>query len=406
MRFTSCFLGRLTRNQLAVQAISLCALWMVSPLKASASELVFWHKEASTKDFLEKIIKEFATENKVSIRIEQIPVDDLKTALLRNVEGDKLPAAVILPADFVGLYKKIKLSQVPNEWINGKIPNDALGTVQTSGQTLGVPILNGNHIVLYYNKKFVKNPAKTWDELISQKSQIEKQGIKLIGWNYNEGYWIAGFLGAFGGWPLTNGKISLNTKSNQEALKFYKGLSDSGLVPKDCNYDCNAKRFFDGEFAYALNGDWAFSDMVKNLGDNLGVATIPSIGDKKVTPMFSTQALVFPGESLKGPHGEVLKKLSSFLISAKIQDRFATEANRIPVIKTGLETFKKISGPNQKMLLTQLETARAMPSDTAMAAAWEGLRQGWRRYVSGAVEVEKATELMQKTAEKEEKNIN
>ncbi len=374
-------------------------LLLVTPSHSRGSNIIFWHKETDAKKFLEILCAEFSKKHQVTLKAEYIPVNHLKQALIKSYMDGRLPDVALVPSDFVGISSLINLSELPASFKHPRINENTYATVQLAGKIYGAPVLGGNHIMMYYNKKKVKKPATTWDELLSQKNILEQQGTKPIGWNYNDVYWFVGFIGAFGGRPMDGDTITLDTKAMQRALIFYKSLSDKGLIPQNCTYKCNTVRFFEGEFAYALNGDWAYWETEKALGEDFGVAIIPSIGSQPVTPMYSTHALIFPGKSLQGNKGDILKKFIITMQSETIQRRWYTVLKRLPVHEEILEEFKQQAGPNQQQLLRQLEFARAIPSSPGMSVAWEGIRKGFCRFIAGSLDAEQASRLMQDIAD-------
>lgn len=373
--------------------------FFASAAHSDEKKIYLWHKEATAKEFIRDICAEFSKKHGVQIKAEYIPVNHLKQALIKRALRGRMPEIALVPSDFVGLFSLINLSEVPASLNNPDIGENAYGTVRIGGKIYGAPILGGNHIMMYYNKKKVKTPATTWAELYAQKAALEQQGVKPIGWSYNDVYWFVGFMGPFGGWPMEGGEITLNTKAMQDALTFYKSLADKGLIPRDCNSNCGTKRFFKGDFAYALNGDWAYLQTEKELGQDFGVAVIPSIGTKPVTPMYSTHALVFPGKALQGPKRKILEQFTMTMQSEPIQRRWYTALKRLPVHKKVLNDFKQQADPNQRQFLRQLEIARAMPSEPSMSYAWEGIRKGFYRFLAGSLDAKQASALMQKVAE-------
>ncbi|WP_417911595.1 sugar ABC transporter substrate-binding protein [Candidatus Electronema sp. TJ] len=392
------------RKEMTVAAAGcLLFFFMLAARLVSAEEhkIIFWHKESDSTKFIDLACSEFSKENNVILKAEYIPVDQLKQELLKWSLRGKMPDVVFVPSDFIGIHAQLRLSEIPSSLKNPQISEECHATASSCGKLYGAPVLGGNHLMLLYNKRFVRQPAATWTELATQRTELERQDVELIGWNYNEMYWFVSFLGAFGGWPMKGGKITLDSQAMQEALRFYKSLADQGLVSRECGYDCCAKLFFAGKFAYALNGDWAYAQAEQALGENLGVAVIPALASGPAVPMFSTHVLIFPQDSLNGSKGEVLKKFILFMQSVEMQRRMRRELKRIPVHQKVLAEFQQEADANQQKILRQLELARAMPSEPGMTFAWEGMRKGFHRFMTGSVDAAQAAQLMQRIAENE-----
>ena len=368
--------------------------------------LTFWHKDNATRPFIDKVAAEFSAQTGRTVTVELIGVDQYKTSLLKMGLEKTLPDMALVPSDFVGLHQFLRLSPVPPSVIDAPLANAMLETARAAGKLYGVPVIAGNHLVLYYNKRFVATPAGNWEELRGQAPELRKQGVKPIGWNYAEMYWFAPFVQAFGGKFLKGRVVTLATPEMAEALAFYRQLADDGIIDKACTYDCNAKRFLAGEFAYAINGDWAFQEAHKALGENLGIAALPRIGKRAMPAQFGTQSLVFPEQGLAGPNHDIMVRFARFLTSAAVQTRFFTEAERIPVHPKAIAAATAAATGSLKSLITQMAEAKVMPSEPEMAYAWEGMRRGFARYMGGKLTPEATAKIMQQAAEEERKNAS
>jgi maltose-binding protein MalE len=361
--------------------------------------IILWHKETGARELLEQLCADFSSSHQVKVRVEYIPHDQIKQNLLKAATRKQMPDVVLVPSDFVGLYQELSLAAVPPELQNASIESIYLESIEYAGTFYGAPILGGNHLLLFYNKQFVTQAAQTWDALLEQKTAIEAQGVQVIGWNYPEMYWFIPFLGAFGGWPLEGETIRLNSPAMHQALRFYKSLADQGLVPQNCTYDCSLSRFMAGDFAYAINGDWAYAEIEQALGDKLGVAVLPAIGEKPLVPMFSSHALLFPNHSLHGPKAALLQKFLFFMQDAEPQGRWYEVAQRIPVEGEILKEIKKKACERQVEVFKQLEYARPMPNHPVMAFVWEAMRKGFLLFLTGSVDEKTASQYMQDLAE-------
>jgi maltose-binding protein MalE len=381
-------------------SLVLCALLLaLSPMLAWAGETItLWHKEESelSRRTLEELCDMFAEQHNVAIETTRIDPTELAPVLIKNTMDGSGPDVAFVPADLVGHYRELKLSPISEELQSPDVKPLFLDTAKLQTTLYGAPILGGNHLMMYYNKRYVDKPARNWDELFAQHEKFQKMEIKTIGWHYSEPFWFVGFVGAFGGWPITEGQITLDTRALKDALIFYKSLADWGVIDKDCDYSCGAQRFYNGEYAYAINGDWAYSDVEKALGKDFGVAMIPAVGDRVVTPMFATTALVFPNQSLEGKKAAILKAFMRFMQGAEVQEHWYKAAGRFPVHSDVFQQFLSTADDNRKQALAELEVARIMPNDPNMAYIWQGLRKGMARFLTGTIDVGNVTDVMQK----------
>lgn len=372
---------------------------LLPALATNAIQIEFWHAHQSLV-FVDQVAKDFAKATGHTVKVTPYAPGDVKAELLLGAQSGLMPDVMLVPSDFLGLYQELRLRPVDNGWNDAQTMPVARATTIVGRNQWGVPVIQGNHLMLFYNKSLVAEPAATWAELIKQKEAIEAKGARLIGWNYGEMFWFAGFLGAFGGWPMDGDQITLNTPAMVAALSYYKDLSGQGVIEASCDYDCAQKAFNDGKFGYAINGDWALADSRRELGDNFGVTTLPLIDERVMTPMSSTYVLAFPMVNDMPEKLPVLKAFARFFQSAEQQHKIYQTAKLLPVNRTVFDQVMANADADTKVMLRQLEQTRPMPSSPAMAVAWQAMSKGFQRLMSGS-SAEDAAAVMQDLADRE-----
>lgn len=377
----------------------LTATLMVTASSVSAIQIEFWHAHQSLA-FVDQVVKDFTKATGHSVKVSPYTPGDVKAELLLGAQSGLMPDVMLVPSDFLGLYQELRLRPVDNGWNDPDTMPLARATTIVGRNQWGVPVIQGNHLMLFYNKALVAEPATSWAELIQQKPAVENKGARLIGWNYSEMFWFAGFLGAFDGWPMDGDQITLNTPAMVAALDYYKGLSSQGVIEASCDYNCAQKAFNEGIFAYAINGDWALADSRRELGDKFGVTTLPTIGDRHMTPMNSTYVLAFPMVSEVPEKLPVLKAFSRFFQSAEQQYKIYQTAKLLPVNRTIFDKVMTNADEDTKVMLRQLEQTRPMPSSPAMVVAWQAMSKGFQRLMNGSSAADAAA-VMQDLADRE-----
>lgn len=348
-----------------------------------------------------QLIDEFAAQTNTEIERRFIQQADLKILLLETIETGTAPDVVLVPSDHTGLYRPMRFSAIDPSSFESNINSENWQTATVDGQIYGAPIIRGNHLMLFYNRSLVNEPASTWAEMQSQATQLATLGVKTIAWNYHEMYFFIPFLGAFDGWPITDGKLTLNSQAMVSALETYRDIAESGLINTECDYDCALDAFKSGELAYTINGDWALKEFQEALGDNLGIAVLPAWNQKKLVPMFSTHVVVFPGHSLESSDRQTKMSLIRYLQSYAVQKRLWEEIKVFPIEEQAYQEAVDNIEPELRAILTQLTQARAMPSERAMSYAWGAMAKGFSRFINDVITAEEAAELMQKLAERE-----
>lgn len=344
-----------------------------------AKPLILWHTlDARSGHFLETLVAEFNGQSRATpVRTETGM--DLQQALIEGREEGGLPDVVLAPSDLIGLASELALSEVPAE-----LAGDAAvrATVAIRGKAFGVPLVDGNHLMLLYNKRLTTVPPAT----------LEGVGLGglWLGWMSEDPYVIATFLNAFDGFPVTSEDgIACGKPAFAEALSAYKALL-AARVGQACDYHCVTQRFYAGEVAAVLNGDWALVDAAAALGDDLGIAPLPTLAGRRLVSLSATHALLFPGKSLAGPNRATLLALARYLQSPPIQRRWLTEGRRLPVDPL---VQQELSGP-AKAALEALKSARRMPTSATMALAWPVLRKGLRLFMLGVKDAGGACDYM------------
>lgn len=348
----------------------------------------------------QRIFDQFSEKNDITIVVKNFKNNELKSALLQSANMRQMPDIVIVPSDFVGLTE-LKFSTIPNNWLSTELSVDSLKSAQVGSEYKGIPIIYGNHLLLYYNKALIPNPAANWQTLASQKTSLPK-GVNLIGWNYYEMYWFIPFLGTFGDFPYVNGKVNLQTKGMKKALSWYKQLAQSKLVDNLCDYDCNKNAFLSGKLAYTINGSWAFNQFSDVLKQDLGIALLPSYKGNAMRPYFSSHVIAFPDHALAehNPKRQKLKQFAEYFQQQEAQMAIWQQLKSLPTNRKIIDTLIAKNDPNLNVIFEQLDASEPMPNDRNMAIIWEAMLKGVNRYSADIFDNGKAAEYMQYITEK------
>lgn len=370
-----------------------CTLFYVQLAKAETITLAY-----SLENYdLSRYFEQFTEQTGINIEFAQLTTSGMKTEILLRADSRSLPDAVIVPGDLLGL-EVANFGVVSDDWLSLDITETTRRHGEVLGIQKGVPIIAGNHLLLYYNKSLQQTPARTWEQLKAVASESGPQ--KVISWSYNEMFWLIPFLGAWDAYPYKDGVLQFDTPATRQALAFYKSLAEEGYVEANCNYQCAFDAFEQGQVAYTINGSWSLGGFTEKLGENLGVAMLPSVNGNDMRPYSSVHALAFPGNASQSDKRDALKKLSLFFQSYEVQKQIWEDINALPVNDVLLQNIKRNASQNTINLLSQLEQSEPMPNDSAMAIVWEALLMGFNRYQGGAMDIDEAMKYMQYIAVK------
>ena len=355
--------------------------------------IVVGHENPAIHD----IVKQFKVETGIAIDTRFFDNSELKVELLQRSESVTLPDAAILPADFLGLAS-LQYSEIPPQLLSEQTSPIFKQSAMIKGQFRSVPIIAGNHLLLFYNKRLVRDAASTWRELQQQAKQLPAD-VRAITWSYNEMYWLIPFITAMQSIPLSEDTVQLDTSAMQQALAFYTSVAKQGLVDPNCDYHCSISAFNAGQAAYLLSGDWSLGALRDALGEDLGVASLPMIADHPMRSYFSTHVLTFPGNALNGEKRPQLLRLIEYLQSELVQRLLWQKMQVLPVNTKLLRELDQIGNPRLHTLIEQLNQSIPLPTSEEMAIVWEAMGIGFRRYAAEIVTAEQATQLMQHLAE-------
>ncbi|WP_220718093.1 sugar ABC transporter substrate-binding protein [Agarivorans litoreus] len=378
----------------------LLLIGLMFTLAQANAKVTLWNAH-NPSQYLDNAIIEFERLSGVTVEKNNFLSERLREEVLNQARTNTLPDILYVPSDFVGMHDLISLAPVPKDWIIPQIEPRVLKAGFTDNQQYGLPLFQGNHLVLYYNKDLVKQPVSSWAELLEQQSALSQGEQRAIVWNYSEMYWFIPFLTAFQGWPLNDGKITLDTKEMQQALTFYKQLKDIGLVDPKCNHDCSVERFKSGQSAYMINGDWIYKELKQSMDERLGVSTLPNIKGQPMLPMFSGYVLAFPRLSTSDENYQQIKQFSGFMQQHDAQSIIYQQGGLIPANVELVSKIIKDNNPNEQNMLKQMDKTRAMPGAAEMTVVWLALDRGFNRYMEHNYSVEQATQFMQTIADKE-----
>ncbi|WP_026971673.1 sugar ABC transporter substrate-binding protein [Aliagarivorans marinus] len=368
-----------------------------------AAELSFFYYREQGKQVFQTLLEQFSQETGHQVALHQVLSSDLQPALVKAALSGQTVDVVFAPSDAISIANIIHLSAVPDAMISEHVPPEQLATTLNQGVVRGIPILQGNHLMLFYNKALVSQPAQTWQALRAQQPALAKQGMRTIGWPYPDMYWFAGFVHSFGGRMTQGQSLTLDSPAMQQALRFYRDLSDSGLIDANCDYACGLQALIDGEVAYAINGEWALAELQQQLGTQLGVTKIPAIGDQHFVPFSSSLVLMFPNDALNGPNGEALAALSQFFQRYDTQLKIYQQTRFLPVHQQLFSelTEQEANNPVLQGSLLQLADAIPMSAESVQNSAWTGMRKGFELYIQGLIDEQQASQFMQQYAERD-----
>jgi len=369
--------------------------------------LIMWTKEGEEAlDWNKSLIEEFTKVNpNVTIELVkktnvEVLREDFLTASLANAAPDILWTV----SDHAGPFVAADIIEpVDNLFDLNKYVDSAMDAVKLEGKYWGIPISNGNQLMLLYNKKLIAEAPKNTDELFTVGKKLTTGGNYALVWNQTEPFWLVPWLGGFKGKVFAEDGVTptLNTPEMVATLKFLHDMKfDAKIVPLECDYDGADTLFKEGKAAMIINGDWSISGYVSALGDDLGVARIPKVSATGEWPKPYTSGVYFM--LTKGISGDKLKAAQDFIAfvsSKEKQLEMVKLLNRLPALKEALDDPLITEDPILKGSADQMVVGTPMPTVLEMRCNWDSMKPEMLAVLSDTKSPEDAVKLMQSSAD-------
>ncbi|MER6949874.1 ABC transporter substrate-binding protein [Nonomuraea sp. NPDC000554] len=325
--------------------------------------LTFWMYQDRTPQagqVIEKIRKEFEKANPgVTVKLVKIPKDDYNTKLGGAVASKSAPDAGILDQPLVSKYALDgTIKEVPAGLIDeSAYYKGALDTNRANGKLYGLPA-DQTCVALFYNKKLVPTPPRTWDELKQTAARVHQADPGVAGMNVPKGdgygaWMFPGVVHGAGGQMVDDAgkKVLFDQAPAVEALQLWVDLLKSS-PRKITDSD---KPFENGLAAMTISGPWDVPTIHEQFPDlDFGVAPLPyktepagNIGGED-SVVFSTSK-----------NADLAWKWLAFLTDAQHNGPLADALGGFPV---NLKAQAVAGGPEQAAFLEQLKVAHARPA--------------------------------------------
>ncbi|MEU7743559.1 ABC transporter substrate-binding protein [Nonomuraea sp. NPDC049158] len=325
--------------------------------------LTFWMYQDRTPQagqVIEKVRKDFEKANPgVTVKLVKIPKDDYNTKLGGAVASKSAPDAGILDQPLVSKYALDgTIKEVPAGLIDeSAFYKGALDTNRAGGKLYGLPA-DQTCVALFYNKKLVPAPPKTWDEMKATAAQVHQANANVAGMNVPKGdgygaWMFPGIVHGAGGQMVDDAgkKVLFDQPPAVEALQLWVDLLKSS-PRKITDSD---KPFENGLAAMTISGPWDVPTIHEQFPDlDFGVAPLP-YKSEPAGNIGGEDSVVFSTSK----NADLAWKWLSFLTNATNNGAIADAFGGFPV---NLKAQVVASGPEQAAFLEQLKVAHARPA--------------------------------------------
>lgn len=368
--------------------------------------LTFWeHENDSVQKALDNVIADFESEYPgIKIRRSHFKTEDLRTQYQTAALGRGGGDIVLAPNDFGGPFSLMGIIQPVSAWGRLERFDDGLvaSVKDAQGNAWGLPVSRGNHLMFYVNSRIYPKAPETIEELVHMAKKVTDPSQNRYGFAYflNEPYWLTSFVGAFGTYPLSGDKPTIDTPGMVDALTLVRKFKfDDKIVPSDCDYTCADTLFIEGKVGAVINGDWELQRYSKALGADLKVLPLPRLEatGRYLTPPTSGKFLFF-NENLHKERLEAAKIFAEYMVRPKVQEKLVATTGRLPSLKELAASPVVLQDPLLKASAAALAHGIPTPMNVEMRVVWDAMRPQLQGVMAGRVEPAAAVTLMQKDA--------
>jgi arabinogalactan oligomer/maltooligosaccharide transport system substrate-binding protein len=398
-------------TQPAAEATQPAAKPTTEPTSAPVTEavnIVLWTKEGEADgglQFVQALADAYTADHpNVTFEVVNKDVETLREDFLTAGLAGSMPDLLWTVNDHAGPFTDAELIMPVDDMFDLSLYVDsALAAVKLNGQTWGVPISNGNHLMLLYNKDLIETPPANTDELISMGKELTTGDQYGLVFNQTEPFWLVPWLGGFGGSVFAaDGKTpTLDTTAMVDTLQFLYDLKYvDGIIPPESDYDGADTLFKEGKAAMIINGDWSLGGYKEALGDKLGVARIPMVSSTSEWPHPYTSGVYFMlPDGLEGAKLEAAKGFINFVTNDANQVKMIAELNRLPALKAALNDPLITDDPILKGSADQMVVGTPMPTVSEMRCNWDAMKPEMQAVLADTETPADAAPAMQSAAE-------
>ncbi|MFA6317128.1 MAG: extracellular solute-binding protein [Elusimicrobiota bacterium] len=375
--------------------------------EAGDRTIVVWEQEdAQVFPYIDSVFEAFKKlpgNEDVRVIRNHYGTEDLRQQFLTASIAGSPPDLLMSPSDTAGIYSIAGfIMPVEGAFDLSKYNRPVVEAITLDGHAWGVPLTNGNHLMMMYNKRLSPTPPQTTDELF-EFCRNRAKALKLdacMAFNLGEPFWLMPWIGAFGGWPIDNKTPTLDTKPMRDAVAFTVDLiHDKKFVPMECEYNCTDALFKEGKVAFIINGDWAISTYRDKFGKDFGVARIPKLSatGRWPTPMVSGRYFML-NSRLSGQKLELVKRFVEFYTNEENQIGQVKALMRLPALTEAAKSKVIMDDPILRASMEQILAGKPMPMATEMRAVWDSVRPHLGRAINKKATPAEAVAKMQSEA--------
>ncbi len=359
---------------------------MIAPMAVSVAaqddtvNLTLWHsKQDAEGDALLALIDAFEAKNP-TITVEQVftPDASLNDSFVAAAGSGEGPDMIITANDHTGPWATAGLIKDITADVNDDLHTQASdtgwGLFEFNGELYGVPY-SAKTLAFFYNKALVPDAPETWQDVLDIAAQVHGDDPSVTGLAFQNGFFhSAGFLYSLDGELMDadgNADFAEGT-AGADAMDAYLQLHqdmynlaqdpDSGVVIDGASPNPG---FQQGTVAMVYDGIWNLAQFESDLGDDLGVSTMPTLDNGSVPALFAQGDGFYLNANADDAKTAAFIAWASFVTSEEGQTIAATQGGLLPV-----NPMVTVDDPNLQVFADQFALGTPFPNRAELGQFW------------------------------------
>ena len=302
--------------------------------------------------------------------------DQAKTEVLKDTEAaaDVFAIAHDQLGELVqsgAVYKNTKYA----DEIKERSVEAAVNAATYEGELYGYPSVSETYFLFYNKAIFNEDQVKSLDTMLTADiaDGVTPFAMDIANAYYSGPFFLSNGCQLFGEDGSDAKTVTFNTAEGLEVAKLLGSLKGQGVVAFDDTVA--AAQFEAGTLGAYVAGPWKTETYKEVLGDNFGVAELPTLnfnGEEKHMASFAGFKIYCVKANTKYPLEAMA--LANWLTNEDNQLKRFQDRGGVPVSKALSESEEVTADPAVAALLAQLNYAYAMPAIPQMGKFWDATK--------------------------------
>jgi arabinogalactan oligomer / maltooligosaccharide transport system substrate-binding protein len=371
--------------------------------------ITVWESQGAEGEFIKYAGKEFEKEYaKFGVKVKYLPVESVKTIgqMQMTAQGGAAADVFVFPGDGLGsavdsgiiMPNLVSADKITKE----DIPAAVQAATYKDGKVYGFPMAIES-IALFYNKKLLPAPPKTFEELLKEGVPFTDRDKNQFGLycdiaNFYTSYAFFAMEGMnlFGENGYDKNDIGLNSPAAIQALKDILTLKPMMFTTPPGKDQANAPMvglFGEGKVMAIISGPWDVP-RIKSSKIDFGIAPLPTFNGKHLVTFAGVRLMgVNPSSKCR----KAAQLFAAYCTSPEVLKKRFEMTNQIPPVKSLMNEPSIKNNPLVKPFMEQTQYSKPMPSISEMKLIWDPMIAAITDAWTGKVTPKQALDNVEKT---------